>query len=131
MSPTRFPEDGPAEAATELELSPERMRRLVQLAMDRLVAHVESLPRQPSADVTGAAALARSLREPLPEDGAEYEALLALLFDRAIPKSLPPRGSQRTQARGLAWPCSNNRLRTGLKWNPVLQNSVKVALMAY
>ena len=79
-------------AATELELSPERMRHLVQLAMDRLVAHVESLPRQPSADVSGAADLARSMRERLPEDGAAYEDLLAMLFDRAVPKSFNTAG---------------------------------------
>jgi aromatic-L-amino-acid/L-tryptophan decarboxylase len=79
-------------SATELELSPERMRHLVQLAMDRLVAHVESLPRQPSADVSGAAELARSMREGLPEDGAAYEDLLATLFDRAVPKSFNTAG---------------------------------------
>ena len=77
---------------TELELSPERMRHLVQLAMDRIVAHVESLPRQPTADVSGAAELARSMRESLPEDGSAYEELLATLFDRAVPKSFNTAG---------------------------------------
>src|SRR6266487_4564416 len=68
------------------------MRRLVALALERLIAHVESLPRQPSADVAGAAELARSLRESLPEQGAPYEELLALLFDRAVPKSFNTAG---------------------------------------
>jgi aromatic-L-amino-acid/L-tryptophan decarboxylase len=90
MSAAPFPEEKPA--VSELELSPETMRRLVQLAMDRLMAHVESLPRQRSADVAGAAELARSLREPLPESGSEYEDLLALLFDRAVPKSFNTAG---------------------------------------
>jgi aromatic-L-amino-acid decarboxylase len=79
--------------APELELSAPEMRRLVQLALERLVAHVESLPRQPSADVAGAAEVARSLREPLPpEEGAPFEALLELLFDRAVPKSFNTAG---------------------------------------
>jgi aromatic-L-amino-acid decarboxylase len=76
----------------DLELSPEEMRRLAALTIERLAAHVESLPRQPSADVDGAADLARSLREALPEEGAPYERLLELLFDRAIPKSLNTAG---------------------------------------
>jgi aromatic-L-amino-acid decarboxylase len=76
----------------DLELSPEEMRRLAALTVDRLAAHLESLPRQPSADVEGAAELARSLREALPEEGAPYEQLLALLFDRAIPKSFNTAG---------------------------------------
>ena len=78
--------------SSELELSAAEMRRLVQLAVERLVAHVESLPRQPSADVAGAADLARSLREPLPEEGARFEGLLDLLFDRAVPKSFNTAG---------------------------------------
>ena len=76
----------------ELELSAPEMRRLVMLALEHLVAHVESLPRQPSADVAGAAELARSLRESLPEEGAPYEDLLALLFERAVPKSFNTAG---------------------------------------
>src|SRR5438552_1269678 len=44
------------------------MRRLVELAMDRIVAHIESLPSQPSVDVEGGVELARSRRERLPED---------------------------------------------------------------
>src|SRR5436190_1559800 len=79
-------------AASELELSGPEIRRLVRLALERIVAHVESLPSQPSADVAGAAALARSLSEPLPEEGAPYESLLELLFERAVPKSFNTAG---------------------------------------
>lgn len=77
---------------SELELPPEEMRRLVDLAMDGIVKHLASLARQPSADVEGAAELARSLMEPLPETGEPYESLLSLLFDRAIPKSFNTAG---------------------------------------
>src|SRR5512134_2511881 len=75
-----------------LEPSPEEMRRLVAAAMDRIVAHVASLSSQPAADVDGGVALARSLAEPLPEKGAPFEDLLALLFDRAVPKSFNTAG---------------------------------------
>ncbi|HEY3121097.1 MAG TPA: aminotransferase class I/II-fold pyridoxal phosphate-dependent enzyme [Vicinamibacteria bacterium] len=78
--------------ARELELPPERMRALVDRAMDRIVRHVETLPQQPAADVEGAAELARSLAEPLPEGGAPFEELLALLFDTAVPKSFNTAG---------------------------------------
>jgi len=52
------------------------MRRLVDLAMARLVAHVASLPDQPDG-LDGGAALARALAEPMPEAGAPYEELPA------------------------------------------------------
>jgi aromatic-L-amino-acid decarboxylase len=78
--------------APELEPDGPEMRRLVAAAMDRIVAHVESLPRQPSVDVEGAVERARSLREPLPEAGSDLEPLLDLLFDRAVPKSFNTAG---------------------------------------
>jgi aromatic-L-amino-acid/L-tryptophan decarboxylase len=70
-----------------LEPSGEEMKRMVSLAMRRIVEHLESLPEQPPTNLEGAFRLARSLVEPLPEEGAPYTELLALLFDRAIPKS--------------------------------------------
>jgi aromatic-L-amino-acid decarboxylase len=75
--------------ATELglELSGAEMRRLVNGAMERIVAHIESLPQQPSADHDGAADVARSLRETLPEKGTAFEEILQLFFDTAVPKS--------------------------------------------
>jgi aromatic-L-amino-acid decarboxylase len=67
------------------------MERLVRLAMDRIVPHVDSLPAQRAADTEGAAELSRALieRDP-PETGTPAEELLDLLFDRAIPKSFNP-----------------------------------------
>ncbi len=75
-----------------LEPSAEEMRRQVDLAMERIVEHIVSLPRQPAADVEGGAELARSLVEALPRDGAPLEELLALLFERAVPKSFNTAG---------------------------------------
>ncbi len=74
-----------------LELSGPEMRRLVHAAMERIVPHLESLPDQPSWDLDGAEALARSLAEPMPEAGAPVEQILDLLF-RAVPKSFNTAG---------------------------------------
>ena len=64
----------------ELELSAETMRDLVRQAMDRIVEHIESLPRQPAVDVEGARELAISLVEPVPEKATPFSELLDLLF---------------------------------------------------
>ena len=80
------------ETSRTLELSSKELRRLIEAATDRILGYIESLPRQPSADSEGGAALARSLREPLPETGRPLEELLALLFDRVIPKGFNTAG---------------------------------------
>jgi aromatic-L-amino-acid decarboxylase len=76
----------------ELEPDADAMRRLVAAALQRVVAHVESLPRQPAVDVEGAAEAARALVERLPETGAPLDAVLDLLFERAVPKSFNTAG---------------------------------------
>ncbi len=86
MAPCRRPR------IARLELTGDALRRLIDEAAARVVAHVDSLPRQPSADVEGGAALARSLVEPLPETGRPAEELLDLLFERVIPKSFNTAG---------------------------------------
>lgn len=68
------------------------MRRLVDEAMQRIVAHIESLPSQPAANVDTASEYARTLIEPLPRTGARYETLLDFLFDEAIPRSFNAAG---------------------------------------
>lgn len=75
-----------------LELSPRALRALIDAAADRIVAHVASLPAQPSADTAGGAALARSLAEPVPQTGRPAEEILDLLFDRVVPKSFNTAG---------------------------------------
>lgn len=80
------------EAAHPLELSESRMRELVDQAMDRIVAHIESLPSQPAARTQGGAELARSLVEPLPSTPTPYADLLDLLFERVIPHSFNTAG---------------------------------------
>lgn len=77
---------------SELELGGAELRRLVQLATDRIVRFVDSLPDQPAADTAGGVELARSLMEGLPERGQSFESLLALLFDRVVPNAFNTAG---------------------------------------
>ena len=70
-----------------LEPSGEEMRSMVDRAMERIVAHIESLPEQPVSASVGGRELARSLAEPLPETGTTFDELLDLVFDRAVPCS--------------------------------------------
>src|SRR5512138_1955444 len=74
---------------TKYPLEPDatEMRRLVDEAMERIVAHVQSLPQQPAQNVEGAAEFARTLIEPLPKKGEAYEAILDRLFNEYIPRS--------------------------------------------
>ena len=76
----------------ELELGGAELRRLIQLATERVARFVDTLPSQPAADVAGGAELARSLVEGLPEQGVPFEALLDVLFDRVVPKAFNTTG---------------------------------------
>jgi aromatic-L-amino-acid decarboxylase len=75
-----------------LEPDAAEMHRLVDEATQRIVAHIESLPSQPSSNVEGATDFARTLIEPLPRHGAPYGQLLDFLFDQAIPRSFNAAG---------------------------------------
>jgi len=79
---TRFP----------LEPDATEMRRLIEEAAQRVIAHIESLPSQPASNVEGATAFARTLIEPLPQHGEPYQTLLDFLFDEAIPRSFNAAG---------------------------------------
>jgi aromatic-L-amino-acid/L-tryptophan decarboxylase len=75
-----------------LELSPDALRRFIDSAAQRIVAHVASLPDQPSADTEGGAALARSLVAPLPQSGRPADEILDQLFETIVPKSFNTAG---------------------------------------
>jgi aromatic-L-amino-acid decarboxylase len=60
------------------------MRAMVAQAMDRIVAHLASLPEQPAMTHEGGHELARSLREGMPEGPTPFAALLDTIFDRAL-----------------------------------------------
>jgi len=68
------------------------MRRLIDEAAHRVIAHIASLPQQPAQNVGDAADFARTLIEPLPQRGENYEMLLDFLFDEAIPRSFNAAG---------------------------------------
>lgn len=70
-----------------LELDTAAMRGLVEAALERIAAHLSSLPRQPTSNTRGGMELARSLVEPLPESGTPLNELLDLLFDHAVKPS--------------------------------------------
>src|SRR6266446_2099818 len=78
--------------AYPLEPDAAEMHRLVDEAMRRIVAHIESLSSQPASNVAGAADFARTLIEPLPQVGTSYGQLLDFLFDEAIPRSFNAAG---------------------------------------
>jgi aromatic-L-amino-acid/L-tryptophan decarboxylase len=93
--PLRTPQTTPPDplaftpaAEHPLELSEGAMRAMVDEAMRRVLAHITSLPEQRMHPTGGGQRLARALREPMPERGAPYRELLALLFDRALPATL-------------------------------------------
>src|SRR3954468_9075997 len=68
-----------------LELSAPEMRALLEAALDRIVAHIESLPKQPVSDTRGGFEVARSFAEPLPETGTPAAELFDLFFQGAVP----------------------------------------------
>jgi aromatic-L-amino-acid decarboxylase len=66
------------------------MRAMAGEVVERCVAHLASLDRQPACGDVDAAALCRALREPAPEQPVELTPLLDALFDEWIPRSFTP-----------------------------------------
>lgn len=80
-------------AHRDLELSSADLRRLVEEALSRIAAHVDSLPQQPSWNTETGPELARSLVErAAPEAGTDPKELFDLLFDKVIPVSFNTAG---------------------------------------
>ena len=67
------------EPAVDLELSAENMRHITSTAMEHAIEYVQALPEMPASDLEGAQELAAGFREPLPEKGQEFDALLPRL----------------------------------------------------
>lgn len=80
--------EAPAERSWPLEPDEAEMRRLIDATVARVVPHVLSLGEQPASNTDGATEFARTLDEPLPQQGTPFDELLDLLFDEAIPRSL-------------------------------------------
>ena len=69
-----------------LEPNVDEMRKLVDLAVDRIMHNLSTLAEQPAADLLDVADVAQLVCEPLPEKGRDYADLLDLVFDRLIAK---------------------------------------------
>lgn len=77
---------------SRLELDEADLRALVAAALDRICGELRGLPGRAACVTEGGAALARSLREPLPRGAAALPELLATIFDRALPVSYTTTG---------------------------------------
>lgn len=72
----------------DLDLPAAQMQALGEATLRRIVAHVASLPEQPSrGDCTGIKDLCRALQEAAPEAGTPLDDLLERLFGDWIPRS--------------------------------------------
>jgi aromatic-L-amino-acid decarboxylase len=71
-----------------LELSIEDMRRMGESCLRAVVEHIAELPRSPRSNLENIAGLAKSLREPPPETGTDFESLLKFLMEQVIPVSI-------------------------------------------
>lgn len=70
-----------------LELSADDFRAMVEHATAEIVRHLATLPTQTLHATGGGKALARSLREDLPETGTDYTELITRLVRRVVPRS--------------------------------------------
>ena len=77
-----------AERSWPLEPDEAEIRALIDATVARVVPHVMSFAEQPASNIDGATEFARTLDEPLPQQGTPFDELLDLLFDAAIPRSL-------------------------------------------
>jgi len=69
----------PDDPTRPLEPNPEALRQLIDACAAFVLEHVESLPAQPSFDVDGAAEVAASFREDVPETGHRIGSILGRL----------------------------------------------------
>ncbi|MCA9123151.1 MAG: decarboxylase [Planctomycetaceae bacterium] len=68
-----------------LELSGEQLQQLVSLVMSHLREFIDSLAEQPAWEFEGAASIARSVMEALPDKGTEPAVVLRRLFNELLP----------------------------------------------
>jgi aromatic-L-amino-acid decarboxylase len=73
---------------TNLELSPEEMLRMGEAALRAIVTFIADLPNSVASNLEGSAETAIALREPPPEVGTDFGALLRFLMEKVIPVSL-------------------------------------------
>jgi aromatic-L-amino-acid decarboxylase len=76
------------EKVTDLELTPEAMLRMGRSAVDAVVEHIMNLPDAPRSNLDNGLKIAKSLWEKPPEKGMDFESLLNLFMNKAIPVSI-------------------------------------------
>lgn len=77
--------------AADLDLSPAQMQAMGEAVLSRVIAHLSALHDTTSCgDFSDIEDLCGSMRESVPEQGAELQALLDPLFDEWIPRSFNP-----------------------------------------
>jgi aromatic-L-amino-acid decarboxylase len=74
--------------ATNLELTPEAMLQMGESAVKAVVDHIINLPSAPRSNLEKSAEIVRSLREPSPEKGTDFESLLYFFMNKVIPVSI-------------------------------------------
>jgi aromatic-L-amino-acid decarboxylase len=73
---------------SDLELSPETMRRMGEAAVEAVVEHIKNLPDSPRSNLERGEEISRALREPSPEEGTDFSELLDFLMKEVIPVSI-------------------------------------------
>lgn len=73
---------------TNLELSPEEMHRMGEIALRAVIDHIADLPKASCNNVELAPQLFASMDEPPPEKGMAFQAALDFLMKKAIPASI-------------------------------------------
>lgn len=82
----------PERPGADLEPAPEERRKLAEKVLERVLAHLESLPEQPIRGPLGDLDFFRSLRTAAPTVEQDPEVLLDLLFDEVVPRSFNTAG---------------------------------------
>ena len=75
-----------------LELSGAELKESLALVAQRLGTFLDNVGTLPASQTAGAARLARSLAEPLPERGSSLRNLLRILFEQVMPTALHTSG---------------------------------------
>jgi aromatic-L-amino-acid decarboxylase len=74
--------------AANLELSPEAMLLMGEAALKAVVEHIKNLPQSPRSNLERGREIAKSLQEPAPEQGTDFNSLLDFLMNEVIPVSI-------------------------------------------
>ncbi len=76
----------------ELELSSDKIRYMVQQAVEHIVAHLEQVAEMPAMSNEGGAELSHRLKEAMPEQGTGIETILEEFFNDIVPCSFNTAG---------------------------------------